>query len=54
MFLWGKLKVKNMEIHSIKKESTFQDKNAWNENETLIEFETVDSPPVKGFSVLID
>jgi hypothetical protein len=49
-FINTKLKV-DMEIHLIKKESTFQDKNAWNENETLIEFETMDGAPVKGFSV---
>lgn len=47
-FINTKLKVKNMEIGLIKKETTFQDKNAWNENETLIKFEIMDGAPVKG------
>lgn len=48
MFINTKLKVKNMEIGLIKKEATFQDKDVWNDNETLIKFEIMDGAPVKG------
>lgn len=43
-----RLKVKNMEVAILKKETTFQDASAYNESDNLMRFEVMDGAPVKG------
>lgn len=48
LFLNTKLKIKNMEIAIIKKETGFTDNDASRETETILNFEVMDGAPVKG------
>ncbi|KAK2949647.1 Vacuolar protein sorting 26 (Vps26) [Blattamonas nauphoetae] len=43
-----KMKIKNMEIAILKKETCFQDASATNESDALMQFEVMDGTPVKN------
>lgn len=47
-FLECRLKIKNMEVMILKKETAFLDANAWNDSDSLQKFEVMDGTPVRG------
>lgn len=47
-FLLVRIKVRNMELSIIKRESTGATSNQYNESETITKFEIMDGAPVKG------
>jgi vacuolar protein sorting-associated protein 26 len=50
-FLLVRIKIKNMELSIIKRESTGSGSNAYNESETITKFEIMDGAPVRGLSI---
>jgi len=50
-FLLNRLKIKNMNLSLIKKETTGSGLDAFNENRTLSKFEIMDGAPVKGEAI---
>lgn len=52
-FLLVRIKIKNMEIAIIKKETTGTSPNMYTENETIAKYEIMDGAPVKGESIPI-
>jgi len=52
-FLLVRIKIKNMEVAIIRRESTGSGPNAFNESETVAKFEIMDGAPVRGESIPI-
>ena len=52
-FLLVRIKIKNMELSIIKRESTGSGSNQYNESETITKFEIMDGAPVRGESIPI-
>ena len=48
-FLLVRIKVKNMELSIIRRETTGSSSNQYNESETITKFEIMDGAPAKGF-----
>lgn len=49
-FLLVRIKIKNMELSIIKRESTGSGNNQHNESETITKYEIMDGAPVKGLT----
>ena len=52
-FLLVRIKVRNMELSIIKRETTGASNNQYNESETITKFEIMDGAPAKGITNLI-
>ncbi|CAK8684959.1 vacuolar protein sorting-associated protein 26B-like [Clavelina lepadiformis] len=52
-FLLVRVKIKHMEVHIIKRESTGNGPNMYHEDDTIAKFEIMDGAPVKGESIPI-
>lgn len=52
-FLLVRIKIKNMELSIIKRESAGAGTNQYNESETITKFEIMDGAPVRGIIQLI-
>jgi vacuolar protein sorting-associated protein 26 len=52
-FLLVRIKVRNMELSIIKRETTGASSNQYNESETITKFEIMDGAPVKGETIPI-
>nr|CAB3267630.1 vacuolar protein sorting-associated protein 26B [Phallusia mammillata] len=52
-FLLVRVKIKHMEVHIIKRESTGTGPNVYHEDDTIAKFEIMDGAPVKGESIPI-
>lgn len=52
-FLLVRIKIKNMEVAIIRRESTGSGANVFNESETVAKFEIMDGAPVRGESIPI-
>jgi vacuolar protein sorting-associated protein 26 len=52
-FLLVRIKIKNMEVAIIRRESTGSGANVYNESETVAKFEIMDGAPVRGESIPI-
>jgi vacuolar protein sorting-associated protein 26 len=50
-FLLVRIRIKHMELSVVRRESTGQGSNIFNENETITKFEIMDGAPVRGESI---
>ena len=48
-FLLVRVKIKQMEVHIIKRETTGSGPNVYHEDDTIAKFEIMDGAPVKGW-----